>query len=43
MFVSIDKLKSLNVVSPPIVSQFLEDYSNFGSDMNSTSKIIEDY
>lgn len=43
MFVSIDKLKSLNVVSPPIVSQFLEDYSNFGSDMDSTSKIIEDY
>ena len=43
VFVSIDKLKSLNVVSPPIVSQFLEDYSNFGSDMDSTSKIIEDY
>lgn len=43
MFVSIDKLKSLNVVSPPIVSQFLEDYSNFGSNMDSTSKIIEDY
>lgn len=43
MFVGIDKLKCLNVVSPPIVSQFLEDYSNFGSDMDSTTKIIEDY
>lgn len=43
MFVSIDNLKSLNVVSPPIVSQFLEDYSNFGSDMDSTTKVIEDY
>lgn len=43
MFVSIDKLKDLNVVSPPIVSQFLKDYSNFGSDMDSISKIIEDY
>lgn len=42
-FVDIDNLKSLNVVSPRIVSQFLEDYSNFGNDMDSISKIIGDY
>lgn len=43
MFVSIDKLKDLNVISPPIVSQFLNDYNEFGSDLDTISKIIEDY
>lgn len=43
MFISIDKLRDLNIVSPPIVSRFLKDYNNFGSNMDSVSKIIEDY
>lgn len=43
MFISIDKLRGLNIVSPPIVSRFLKDYNNFGSNMDSVSKIIEDY
>lgn len=43
VFVSIDKLKDLNVVSSTIVYQFLKDYREFGSNLDSISKIIEDY
>lgn len=43
VFVSIDKLKDLNVVLSTIVYQFLKDYREFGSNLDSISKIIEDY
>lgn len=40
MFIDIQSIKDLNVVSPPIVKQLLDDIDNFGLEFDSEVKEI---
>lgn len=42
-FISISELSKLNIVSPPIVKQFLEDFDNYGVELDNKVKTINDY
>lgn len=42
MLIKIDKLKTLNIISPEILKEFISDYNEFGKDMNNMLKKIDE-
>ena len=42
-FINISELSKLDIVSPPIVKQFLEDFDNYGVELDNKVKTINDY